>query len=208
MKNIVEAMNWRYATKKFDVTKKLSKEQLADLLDATRLSPSSFGLPTWKIVVVENPETRMALQSAAYGQTQVVDASNVLVFAIEKNIDEALVDQYIVNVSETRGVPAEQLAGYANMMKGSIAGKNQEARKEWAKKQAYIGLGVLLAAAACEEIDTCPMEGFDSIKFDEILELNEKGLESCVMVTLGFRAEDDVVVKKVRPMMEAFIVRN
>ncbi len=209
MKNVTEAMAWRYATKKFDVSKKLSDDQLAMLLEAVRLSPTSFGLPLWKVITVTSPETRAQLQQAAYGQTQVVDASAVLIFATEKIIDEHTVDRYIDLVVQTRGVAVENLAGYAGYIKGAVAGKSPEARKEWAAKQAYIALGVLMTAAASEGIDTCPMEGFDAAKFDEILGLSAKGLESCVMATVGFRSEEDAHAqeKKVRLSKEDCILQ-
>jgi len=200
MKTIIEAMQWRYATNKFDVTRKLNEEQLTNLLDATILAPSSFGLQPWKMIVVTNPEIRAKLQEAGYGQPKISEASHLVVFAVEKHINDALVDTFIKSVSDTRGIPLENLAGYADMIKGAIAPKSDEGRKEWAAKQAYIALGVLITAGAVEGIDVAPMEGFDPKKFDEILGLEEQGLETKVIAALGFRASDDpsAEYKKVR----------
>ena len=124
MKNIIEAMNSRYATKKFDTAKKLSNTELNELLEVLRLSPSSFGLQLWKFVVVANPEIRKELQKASYGQPQVSEASHLIVFTVPKNIDDHLVDEYIKSVAEVRNIPIENLGEYATMIKGFLSGLN------------------------------------------------------------------------------------
>ena len=191
MKNTIEALNWRYATKQFDTSKKLSQEQLDMLLEAARLSPSSFGLQPWKFIVVTNPAIRAKLREAAWGQAQITDASALIVFAVKKNINATLVDEFIASVAKTRGLKPEDLKEYADSIKGSIASRTLEGAKEWASRQVYISLGVLLTTAAQAEIDACPMEGFDSKKFDEILGLDALGLESRVLATVGFRSPTD-----------------
>ncbi|OGI62236.1 hypothetical protein A2645_01410 [Candidatus Nomurabacteria bacterium RIFCSPHIGHO2_01_FULL_39_9] len=208
MKNIIEAMNSRYATKKFDTAKKLSNTELNELLEVLRLSPSSFGLQLWKFVVVANPEIRKELQKASYGQPQVSEASHLIVFTVPKNIDDHLVDEYIKSVAEVRNIPIENLGEYATMIKGFLSGLNSEQRIEWATKQAYIALGVLVASAAVMSIDVAPMEGFDSKKFDELLGLNKMGLVSKVIAAVGFRAKDDPATseKKVRFPKEKVII--
>lgn len=191
MPTIIDALNHRYATKQFDPTKTLTLEQEQTLHEALRLSPSSFGLQAWKFFIVKNKEIKTKLREAAWDQAQLTSASEVVVFAVPKVIDDSTVDAYIASVAATRGVPLESLAGYAQMIKGFIAPMDMEARKAWATKQVYIALGVLLTSAAIEGIDACPMEGFDKTAFDAILNLEAQGYESRVIATLGFRAESD-----------------
>lgn len=208
MSTIIDALNWRYATKAFDTTKKVSEKDLENILEATRLTASSFGLQPWKVIVVTNPEIRAKLRENAWGQAQVTDASHLVVFAIQKNLNVAYVDHYVDLVSKARGVDASALKGYADMMKGSVSGRSPEALKEWAARQAYIALGTLLVAAAEAQIDTCPMEGFDPAKFDEILGLSKLGLESVLVAPIGYRSSDDASAhfKKVRfPKEEIFV---
>lgn len=208
MNNIINSLNWRYATKKFDATKKLSTEQLDTILEAMRLSASSFGLQPWKFVIVSNPETRATLRGAAWDQSQITDASTLIVLAARTDVDATFADAYIKSVADTRGMDVAALSGYANMIKGSIASRSPEAVKEWTAKQVYIALGTALTTAAQLEVDACPMEGFDNAKFDEILGLKEKNLTSCVCLTLGFRASDDETAsyKKVRYAKEEVVI--
>lgn len=206
--SLTDKLKWRYATKKFDTKKKLSAEQLDYLLEAIQLAPSSIGLQHYKVLVVENPEVRANLREAAYGQPQLTDASQIIVFAAETGIDEAYGKSFIDLVAATRNIPRESLAGLEGMVLGAIANRTPEQRLLWAQKQAYIALGVLVAAAAAEGIDAGAMEGFDPAKFDEILGLKAKGLTATVIAAVGFRAEDDPfskLVKVRRPKSELFI---
>lgn len=206
--SLIEKLNWRYATKKFDSTKKLSAAQLDELLRAVHLSPSSSGLQSYKVVVVEDVATRGKLRQAAYGQPQITDASQLVVFAAETNLDSEYVKNYIDHVARSRGIDRARLEGFEQMINGNVSSMNEEQRISWAKKQAYIALGVLLTSAAELGIDACPMEGFSATQFDEILGLKEKGLTTAVIATIGFRAEDDAYSKlsKVRkPQEEMFI---
>ncbi|MES2275739.1 MAG: NAD(P)H-dependent oxidoreductase [Bacteroidota bacterium] len=201
-------LQWRVAIKTFDSNKKLSTQQLNDLLAAIQLSPSSAGLQPYRVVVVEDADTRAKLREAGYGQAQITDASQLIVFAAETAVDEALVKNYIDLIAATRGVDREQLVGFEQMIVGSVNSKSQEERISWAQKQAYIALGVLLSAAATLQIDACPMEGFNPAAFDEILGLKEKGLTASVIAAVGFRSDEDVYSKlpKVRkPAGELFI---
>lgn len=207
MQNLIDAMKWRYATKQFS-SQKLTSEQLDLLLETVRMAPTSYGLQPWKLVVVQNPEIQEKLKAAAYGQSQLTDASAIFVFAVEKNLDEGFVQKYIDNIIATRGVSAEMVEGYKNMMNGSLAPKSEAQRQEWAARQAYIGLGTLLTAAAVESIDVCPMEGFDPSAFDQILGLSEKGLATVVIAAVGFRAEGDAsqnMAKVRRPKAEMIL---
>jgi nitroreductase/dihydropteridine reductase len=208
MKNIIDAMKWRYAVSKFDTSKKLTDEQLSTLVDAMILAPSSFGLQPWKFIVVSNSEKKAALMAAGYGQAKINEASHLIVLAVEKVIDEKLVEKYMKNVSDVRGVPVENLKGYSDMINGAISRMNAEQRVEWAAKQAYIALGVLVAAGATEGIDVAPMEGFEAQKFDEILGLDKMGLTTKVIASVGFRAADDAHAndKKVRYPKEEVVI--
>ncbi|WP_316633566.1 NAD(P)H-dependent oxidoreductase [uncultured Flavobacterium sp.] len=208
MSTLLENLNWRYATKKFDATKKISIEDLNTLKEAVRLAASSYGLQPYKVVIIENPEIREQLKAAAYGQTQVTDASQIFVFANDLNAGAESVDAYIQNISETRGVPADALAGFADMMKGTISNLSQDAKNTWTAKQTYIALGTLLAAAAELKIDATPMEGFNAAAFNEILGFDKLGLNASVIATVGYRHDEDDTqhYKKVRKSHEELFI--
>ncbi|MCO4294366.1 NAD(P)H-dependent oxidoreductase [Solitalea sp. MAHUQ-68] len=201
--------NFRYATKKFDTTKKLSEEQLNNLLEALNLSASSYGLQPYKFIVVENPEVREKLKTAAYGQTQVTDASHLIVFAHKTSIEQTYIENYIDIIAETRNVPRGALEGFEQVMKGTVSNLTDDAAAYWNARQSYIALGNLLTYCAVEGIDTCPMEGFDANAFDEILGLKEKGLHAVVIAPVGFRSEEDTMqfAKKVRRPLNEIIER-
>jgi nitroreductase / dihydropteridine reductase len=206
--SLIEKLNWRYATKKFDSTKKLSKVQLDELLKAVQLSPSSMGLQSYKILVIEDAATREKLRDAAHGQAQITDASQLIIFSSETNLDETFAKNFIDLVAEQRQTGRENLTGYEQMINGTINRLSEDQRLTWSNKQTYIALGVLLTAAAELGIDACPMEGFSAPQFDEILGLKEKGLTTSVIAAIGFRAEDDTyskLAKVRRPEEELFI---
>ncbi len=206
--SLIEKLNWRYATKKFDDTKKLSSEQLDTLLTAIQLAPSSYGLQSYKVLVIEDPAIREKLREAAYGQPQLTQASQVIVFASETMIDESFVNKYVDNIAATRQIDRQYLAGYQQVMVGTVNRLAEDQKITWSHKQAYIALGILLTAAADLGIDACPMEGFENGKFDEILGLKEKGLTASVIAPVGFRADDDdysKLAKVRRPKGELFI---
>ena len=148
MSTFLEHQNWRYATKKFDSTKKISTEDLNTLKEAIRLSSSSYGLQLYKVFIIENPELRAKIQPAAWGQTQIVDASHLIVFANQTNITEADIDGYLKNVAETRNIPETALSGYGDFMKGGILNRSDDDKANWTSKQTYLALGNLLNAAA------------------------------------------------------------
>ncbi len=207
MGNIHDALQWRYATKQFDTTKKLTDEQISELLEDVRLSPSSFGLQPWKLIAITNPEVRLKLRAAAWGQPQVTDASHLIVFAAKTNLTEASVDEYIQLIAKTRNIEVEALSELSAMMKGSLHHRNPEQRTEWAARQAYIALGVLVAAAADAKIDVSPMEGFDPLQFNEILGLDALNLTASVIAGVGFRLATDpnATLHKVRFAKEDII---
>jgi len=208
MSTLLDNLNWRYATKKFDATKKISSEDLNTLKEAVRLAASSYGLQPYKVVIVENPEIREQLKAAAYGQTQITDSSQLFIFANDLNAGPESVAAYIQNISETRGIPTEALGGFADMMNGVISNLSQDAKNIWTAKQTYIALGTLLAAAAELKIDATPMEGFNAAAFNEILGFDKLGLNASVIATVGYRhTEDDTQhYKKVRKSHEELFI--
>lgn len=210
MKNIIEALGWRYAVKKFDSNRKIDDEKFNTLLECLRLSPSSYGLQPWKFIIVNDLEVRKNLKAAGYNQSQITEASHLIVFSVPENIDDAFVDNYIKLTSEIRNIGVEDLKGFGDMIKNVIHSLTKEQLVEWATRQLYLSLGVLLSSCASLEIDACPMEGFDKDKFDEILDLKKLGLKSKVIITLGYRSSDDEYskLKKVRNQKEdIFIIR-
>lgn len=204
MSTFLENQNWRYATKKFDATKKISTEDLNFLKEAIRLSTSSFGLQLYKVIIIENAELRAKLLPFAWGQTQIVDASHVIVFANQTVVNDLDIDAYIKNVSETRGMPIEALSGFGDYMKGAVNPIPADMKEIWTSKQTYLALGNLLNAAAELKIDVTPMEGFDAKKFNEILGLDALNLNAAVIATIGYRHEEDATqyYKKVRKSNE------
>ncbi|HTR43143.1 MAG TPA: NAD(P)H-dependent oxidoreductase [Pseudomonadales bacterium] len=189
---LLEQLNWRYATKLFDPNRKISAADWTTLEEALTLSPSSGGLQPWKFFVVTDPAVRAKLLPASYGQKQVVDASHLVVFASKLNFNEADVDAHIQRTASVRGAPVEALAPFRDMLVGGIVKSQDESgRNAWARNQTYIALGNLLASAALLGIDACPMEGFDRAQYDEILGLKAKGYASAVIATLGYRSPED-----------------
>jgi len=208
MSTFIESQNWRYATKKFDASKKISEADLDQLKEAIRLSTSSYGLQPYKIIVVENPDLRAQIQTAAWGQSQIVDASHLLIFANQINFGDTEIEAYAKNTAETRGLPLESVTGFADFMKSKISTLPEDIKNIWSAKQTYLALGNLLNAAAHLKIDATPMEGFIPEKVNEILGLTELSLNACLIATIGYRHEEDALqyLKKVRkPNTELFI---
>jgi len=189
---LLDRLNWRYATKQFDPIRKINAQDWATLEDALQLTPSSGGLQPWKFIVVTDPSVRAKLLPASYGQPQITNASHLVVFAAKKKFSEADVDAFISHAAATRGVSVESLAAFRDILVGGIVKSMDEpARDAWARNQAYIALGNLLTSAALLGIDACPMEGFDRARYDEILGLDAQGYASAVIATVGYRAPTD-----------------
>lgn len=207
--HLLEQLNWRYATKQFDPQRKISTQDWATLEDVLLLTPSSGGLQPWKFIVVTDPATRARLRTASYGQSQIADASHLVVFAAKKNFGESDVDAHVRHVAEVQGVSPETLAPLRNMLVGSIVQSlDEKSRAAWARNQAYIALGNLLTSAALLGIDACPMEGFDRAQYDDILGLPAHGLATAVVATVGYRSAADKYAgaPKVRfPKKEIFL---
>lgn len=207
MNSFITNQNWRYATKKFDATKKVSNEDLQILKEAIQLSTSSYGLQPYKVLIIENPEIRKRLQPVSWGQTQIVDASHLIVFANYTNITETHIDDYINNIAQSRKLNVEDLAGYSDFMKSKILALPQEQLAVWTSKQTYLALGNLLNAAAELKIDVTPMEGFEPEKYNEILGLDKLGLNASLVAPIGYRHEEDAtqhLVKVRKPLEELF----
>ena len=208
MSNFITNANWRYATKKFDATKKISKQDLETLKEAIRLSASSFGLQPYRVLIIENPELRARLQPAAWGQSQIVDASQLIVFANINNFGETEIDASIANTTETRGLPTDALKGYGDFMKSKIVVLPEDVRNTWASKQTYLALGNLMNAASELRIDVTPMEGFEPTQVNEILGLGKLGLNATLLATIGYRHEEDATqhYAKVRKSNEELFI--
>lgn len=207
--DILKQLNTRYATKVFDPTKKISEADMEKLLEAIRLSASSYGLQPYKVLVIEDPKIRAELRKVAWDQPQITDASALLVFAVKYETNGSTVDEFIDLIAQTRNISKGSIEGYSDMMKGSLQNLNQEQVETWVSKQAYIALGFGLVSAAILGIDACPMEGFSSTDFDKILNLSRLGLKSKVIMAVGYRSKDDNYqhLAKVRQKSKDFIVK-
>lgn len=208
MNTFLENQNWRYATKKFDATKKISNEDLQLLKEAIQLSTSSYGLQPYKVLIIENPEIREQLKPFSWNQTQITDASHLFVFTNFVDIKEEHIDSYMNNMAQTRGLNIEDLKGYSDFMKSKLVPLSNDIKSIWTSKQTYLALGNLLNAAAELKIDVTPMEGFEPEKYNEILGLDKLGLNASLVATIGYRHEEDATqhYPKVRkPLDELFV---
>ena len=207
MSTYIDDLNWRYATKKFDANREVSTKDIETLLEVIQLTASSYGLQPYEIIVVKDAKIREQLKLAAWNQSQITDASEIIVFANKTNITSNDIDSYLKDIAKIRSLKLDDLAGLKGMLESTILKLNPEDQNAWAAKQAYIALGNLLSAAANLKIDTCPMEGFDVLKFDSILNLKEKGLTAAVIATVGYRSVDDQTqyAAKVRKSKEDLI---
>ena len=208
--SLLDSLKWRYAVKRMNGNK-IPEATLNTILEATKLAPSSFGLTPYNIIVIEDEATRKKLQPHFYNQPQVGESSALVIFATWNSITEKEVSEYMQEIAEERGVPVESLNDFAGYINGSIKNLTAEQLQIWAAKQTYIALGFALVAAATEEIDATPMEGFKPDAVDEALGLKALGLHSAVAVTLGYRdAANDYLsgAKKVRRASEKLIIKK
>lgn len=197
-----QALKTRYAVKKFEKGRAIPKERWAALEESLLLAPSSGGLQPWKFFVVEDPALRARLQPASWGQSQIVDADKLVIFAARKGFAAPDVLRFIARVAKVRGVPPASLDGYRDMMLGIVA-RPPEAVDAWAARQVYIALGTFLTGAALLGVDACPMEGFEPAKYDEILGLAEKGYTAVVVATAGYRSPQDTYAGLAKVRYEA-----
>jgi len=190
--DLLEHLNWRYATKKFDPTKAIAPEIWATLAEALVLTPSSYGLQPWKFLIVTSAALKEQLRPLSWNQAQVTDCSHYVIFTIKKNLTADHVDHFVARTAEVRGMPAESLAGYRNMMVSDVVyGARSFNVNEWATRQVYIALGNFMTSAAMLGVDTCPMEGLEPPKYDNLLGLSAKGYATVVACAAGYRSEDD-----------------
>jgi nitroreductase len=189
---LLAQLQWRYATKAFDPTKKIPADVWSAVEQALILSPSSYGLQPWKFLVITDPALRAQLRPVSWNQSQITDASHLVVFASKLVMTEADAQHLIDRTAAVRGIPAEALEGYKGMMVSDLVkGPRAATINEWAKKQTYIALGNLMTSAAVLGLDTCPIEGFDPVAYDKILGLTAQGLTAAVVCPVGYRAEGD-----------------
>ncbi|MCU6501082.1 NAD(P)H-dependent oxidoreductase [Rugamonas sp. A1-17] len=201
MTDVIDKLNWRYATKKFDPAKKVADEKLERILEAIRLAPTSSGLQPFEVFVITNPEIRAKIQAVGWNQAQISESSHLLVFAAWDNITADRVNMMFDLTNEQRGFINEGWEAYRKQLLGIVAARTEQANFDAAARQAYIALGVAMVAAAFEGVDATPMEGFDPAAVDEILSLKERKLRSVVMLPIGYRQPEGdwlVNLKKVR----------
>jgi nitroreductase len=197
--NYLEALSRRYSVKKFN-TQSIPQETLHNILESGKLSASSLGLQPYKIIVVESEEMKQKLIPAFYNPSQISTCSHLIVIISKKTIEESYIKGYFKHISEVRETPLEQLDPFKNSIKQHINQKTQDEIFNWAEKQSYIVLANLMYAAAIENIDSCPMEGFRQDLIEEILDINPETEKVTVTLALGYRSEEDYFqhMKKVR----------
>ncbi len=198
--NLITQLNWRYATKRMN-GKEVPQSKVDNILEAIRLTPTSFGLMPYSVIAIKDKELLKKINAEACQQPQLLEGSHLLVFAIWEKITEKQVDDYMALVASTRGIPVAALADFKKMIWGMVSSQSPADMNTWSAKQAYIALGTGLVAAALEEVDATPMEGFNPKKLDEVLGLTEKGLKSTVLLMLGYRdasKDQTATAKKVR----------
>lgn len=206
--NLLDNLKWRYAVKKMN-GQTIPQEKLEYILDAAHLAPSSSGLQPYSIIVVSNKELREQMLPVAWGQSQITDASHILVFAAWDGYTKDKITEVFNRTTAERGLPASAMDDYRNRLWAKYSGQSVEWHQNHAAKQAYIAFGLAIAAAAEQKVDATPMEGFDAAALDELLKLKEKGLRSAVVLALGYRDEVNdwlVNLKKVRTSKEKFII--
>jgi len=203
-----DKLAWRYATKKFDASKVVPEDKLERIIEAVRLTATSSGLQPFELMVITNAEIREKIRAVAWNQAQITDCSHLMVFAAWDDITPDRVNMMFDLTNEVRGFRNEGWENYRQMLLGIVAERGTEGNYQSAARQAYIALGSAMIAAAFEEVDATPMEGFDPAAVDEILGLKEKGLRSVIILPLGYRADEGdwlVNLKKVRRSRENFV---
>ncbi|HUD93414.1 NAD(P)H-dependent oxidoreductase [Sphingobium sp.] len=207
---LIDRLNWRYATKKMNPDKQVPEEKVERILEAVRLAPTSSGLQQFEVIVVTNKAVREKIRAIAWNQEQVTDASHLIVFAAWDNYTPERINHMFDLVNDERGFRNEGWEAYRQMLLSTYPQRDAQTNFEHAARQAYVGLGIALTAAAFEEVDATPMEGFDPAALDEILELRARGLRSVAIMPIGYRADEGdwlVKLKKVRRPIEDFVSR-
>jgi nitroreductase len=199
----LENLSWRYATKAFDTTKKLTDDQLTKIRTAIQMAPTSYGLQPFHVVEVTDTETRLKIQDAGYGQAQLVQADRLFVFCSRTDLQNRITS-FIELSSGGNAEVKEKMAVYENTMRGALGGLDDTAAKSWSAKQSYIALGFALAACAEMQVDSCPMEGFDASAVSQILGLPAH-ISAQAILAVGYRASTDTPRPKVRFAVEELI---
>ncbi len=190
--DLLSQLNWRYAVKKFDANRKIPQNIWQTLEQALILTPSSFGLQPWKFVIVNTPALREKLRGFSWNQSQITDASHLVIFAVKTDVDAIDIEHLINRIAQVRKIPESSLEGYKQIMLGFVKNQNEDFDINfWASRQVYIALGNFLTSAALLGVDTCPMEGLDSEAYDQTLNLKEEGFHTLCVAAVGYRADDD-----------------
>ncbi len=202
--SLIDHLKWRYATKKFDATKKITIEDLKQIKTAIQLSASSYGLQLYKVLIIKDSELREQLKLASYGQSQITDAAYLVVFCNYTEVTEKHIDEYFTLKSQIEQTDISAFQGYSDFIKADVLNRSDGEKDKWTSNQTYIALGNLLNICAELKIDACPMEGFEADKYNAILNLGEEGLNASVIATIGYRSDDDTsqYSKKVRKSIE------
>lgn len=198
---ILEKLQWRYAVKKFDPSKKISEADWFILEESLRLAPSSYGLQPWKFIVVQDPKIRAALTPVSWNQTQVEDCSHYVVLATLTKIEVAYVEKFVAKIAQVRELDVASLENYKNLMVSDLVNGPRSAIVQWwSQRQSYIAMGMLMETAALLDIDACPLEGIEPAAYDRILQLEGSGYAAVAAVALGYRSLEDKyqLLKKVR----------
>ncbi len=188
--HLLDRLRWRYAVKSFDPNRRIDAATWESLETALQLTPSSYGMQTWKFIVVESAEVKQRLRAASWNQKQVTDCSHFVVFAHPPEVTEADVARFLDAMAETRQIPRENLQSYGKVILNDLMGPRKAKLAEWTARQSYIALGNFMTAAALLGVDTCPMEGLDPLKYDEILGLNATRHRTVVACAVGYRSPD------------------
>jgi len=189
--DLLKNLKWRYATKKFDSTKIVSDENIETIKQVVQLSPSSYGLQLYKVLIIKNKEIREKLKAVSWEQPQVTDASHLIVFCNYTEISEKHIDSFLIRTAKTQKKKEDSLKGYGTHIKANISQKTKKEQNEWTAKQTYLALGNLLISCAKLKIDATPMEGFEPEKYNEILGLSKQGLHASVIAPIGYRSDED-----------------
>ena len=189
--DILDYYNWRYATKHFNPKKNIAESDLELIKEAIRLAPSSYGLQLFKVIIIKDENLKRKLKSASYNQSQISDASHLFVFCNYTKIFEKDIDLYIDTKSKIQKQPINKLQGYGEFLKNNLLKKNTTETSIWTTNQVYIALAHLMTACATLQIDSCPIEGFDVKKYNEILELEDRHMNAAVVAPIGYRSETD-----------------
>ena len=206
--SVIKKLQWRYATKSFNPEERISEQKLQIIKESFNLTATSYGLQPIKLVILSDKKLQADLIPYTMNQKQIAEASHILVFCIETVVDEEFVLEYFNRVHTIRNTPKSILKPFQDFLISDFEKKPQELIEDWAVNQAYLAMGNILTVCAIEEIDSCPMEGFDPLKYDEILGLKKRGLKSVLLLPIGYRADDDMFAdfKKVRKPLEHSII--